>query len=91
MGLAGLGSGSQPHYEATDNLHIRDVIVSCPKLALHQLIQIQVMNLASYTMLQFYIYNTNPQVYDIINWLNKNLKVHFVLNFYKETRSDIET
>ena len=39
------GSGTQLHYEAPGNLHIREVIVTCSKLALAQLIQIQVMEL----------------------------------------------
>ena len=30
------------------------------------------------------IFITNHQVYDIANWLNKNLKMQFVLLFYKE-------
>ena len=60
-------------------------------LTLYQLIQILVMDSASYKMLKFYIYITNSQVYDIINWLNKNLKMHFVLYLYKGTSSDIET
>ena len=47
MGQAGLGSGTQPHYEAPGNLHIRVVIVTRSKLALGQLIQIQVMDSVS--------------------------------------------
>ena len=37
----------QPHYEAPGNLHITEVIVICPKLALGQLIQIQMMDSVS--------------------------------------------
>ena len=33
----------------------------------------------------------NPTLYDVITWLNKNLKTHIVWYFVKETRSDIET
>ena len=88
-------SGTQPHYEAPGNLQIRYVIVSCQKLAFGKLIQIQVMGSASDKILNLYIYIyiyiSNPQVYDIISWLNKNLKMHFVLYFYKRIRSDIET
>ena len=40
-------SGTQPHYEAPGNLQIRDVIVSCQKLAFGKLIQIQVMGSVS--------------------------------------------
>ena len=42
--------------------------------------------LSSDKILKFYIYIANN-----INWLNKNLKMHFVLYLYKEIRSDIET
>ena len=38
------------------NLQIGDVIVSCSKLALRQLFQIQVTGLASEKTLKFYIY-----------------------------------
>ena len=85
-----MGSGTQTH-EAPGNLHIRDVIVICPKLALGQLVQIQVMDSASDKILKFYIYITNPQVYGTISWLNKNLKIIFFVYLYKESRSDIET
>ena len=85
-----MGSGTQTH-EAPGNLHIRDVIVICPKLALGQLVQIQVMDSASDKILKFYINITNPQVYGTINWLNKNLKIIFFVYLYKESRSDIET
>ena len=51
--------------EATGNLHIGDVIVTCSKLALGQLIQIQVMDLASDKILKFYIHNKSSL--DIIN------------------------
>ena len=77
-----MGSGTQTH-EAPGNLHIRDVIVICPKLALGQLVQIQVMDSASDKILKFYIYITNPQVYGIINWLNKNLKIIFLYIFIR--------
>ena len=60
--------------EATGNLHIGDVIVTCSKLALGQLIQIQVMDSASDKILKFYIYNKSSL--DINNRLNKNLKMH---------------
>ena len=36
----GIVSGSQPYFEAPGSLHIVDVIVSCPKLAMGQLVQI---------------------------------------------------
>ena len=85
-----MGSGTQTH-EAPGNLHIRDVIVICPKLALGQLVQIQVMDSASDKILKFYINITNPQVYGTINWLNKNLKIIFFVYLYKESRSDVET
>ena len=42
----GWASGTQT-YEAPGNLHIRDVVVNCPKLTLGQLVQIQVMGSAS--------------------------------------------
>ena len=48
--------GPKPHYEAPGNLHIREVIVTCSKLALGQLIQIQVMDLVSDKILKIYIY-----------------------------------
>ena len=73
MDKAGPGGGTQPHFEAPGNLHIREVIVTCSKLSLGQLIQIQVMDLVSDKILNIYIYISNHQVYDIINWLNKNL------------------
>ena len=50
------GSETQPHVEAPDNLHIGDVIVSTPKLALGQLVQIQVIDTASDKILKSYIY-----------------------------------
>lgn len=31
------------------------------------------------------------KVYDLINWQNKNLKIHIVLYLEKESRSDIKT
>ena len=73
MDKAGPGSGTQPHFEAPGNLHITEVIVTCSKLSLGQLIQIQVMDLVSDKILNIYIYISNHQVYDVINWLNKNL------------------
>ena len=73
MDKAGPGGGTQPHFEAPGNLHIREVIVTCSKLSLGQLIQIQVMDLVSDKILNIYIYISNHQVYDVINWLNKNL------------------
>ena len=77
MDKAGPGGGKQPHFEAPGNLHIREVIVTCSKLSLGQLIQIQVMDLVSDKILNIYIYIyiyiSNHQVYDVINWLNKNL------------------
>ena len=33
LGWAGPSSGTQPHYEASYNLHIIEVIVTCSKLA----------------------------------------------------------
>ena len=56
MGKAGLGSGIQTHYEASGNLHIREVIVTYSKLALGQLIQIQVMDSVSDKIMKIYIY-----------------------------------
>ena len=67
-----VGSGTQPHYEAPGNLHIREVIVACSKLALGHLIQIQVIDSVSDKIWK-YIFISNHQVYVIINWLNKNL------------------
>ena len=46
----------QPHYEAPGNLHITEVIVICSKLALGQLIQIQVMDSVSDKIMKIYIY-----------------------------------
>ena len=66
--------GTQPHYKAPSNLHIGEVIVTCSKLALGQLIQIQEMDSLSDKILKIYIIS-NHQVYDIISWLNKNLIV----------------
>ena len=91
MESAQLGSGTQPHYEAPGNFHVGDLIVIRPKLAFAQPVQIQVMDLASEKILKFYVYITNHDVYDIINQLNKNLKVHFVFNLYNEIRSAIES
>ena len=31
----------------------------------------------------------NPKVYDVISWLNKNLKTHFVKYLEKDSRFDI--
>ena len=56
MDEAGPGSGTQPHYEAAGNLHIKEVIVFCSKLTLGQLIQIQVMDSVSDNILKLYIY-----------------------------------
>ena len=56
MDYAGPGSGTQPHHEAPGNLHIREVIVICSKLALGQLIQIQVMDSVSDKIMKIYIY-----------------------------------
>ena len=56
MGSAGSGSGTQPHYEAPGNLHIREAIVICSKLPLDQLIQIQVMHSVSDVILKIYIF-----------------------------------
>ena len=50
------GSGTQPHYEPPDNLHIREVIVTCSKLALDKLIQIQGMDSVSDKILKRYTY-----------------------------------
>ena len=61
------------------NLRIRDVIVSGAKWALGQLVQILLIDSASDKILKIYIYITNPQVYGIINWLNKNFKMHFFI------------
>ena len=52
----GRASGTPPHYEAPGNLEIGDVIVSCPKLALSQLVQIRVIDSASHKILTFYTY-----------------------------------
>ena len=71
LGLNSADGLSTAHYEAPGNLHIREVIVTCSKLALGQLIQIQVMDSVSDKTLNIYI--SNHQVYDIINRLNKNL------------------
>ena len=51
-----VGSGTQPHYEAPGNLHIREVIVACSKLALGHLIQIQVIDSVSDKILKMYVY-----------------------------------
>ena len=72
LGLNSADGLSTAHYEAPGNLHIREVIVTCSKLALGQLIQIQVMDSLSDKILKIYIIS-NHQVYDIISWLNKNL------------------
>ena len=56
MGQAGLGSETQPHYKTSGNLQIREVTVTCSKLALGQLIQNQVMGSASDKILKIYIY-----------------------------------
>ena len=56
LGWAGLGSGIQPHYEAPGKIHIAYVIVNCPKLALDQLVQVQVIDSASDKILKIYIY-----------------------------------
>ena len=71
LGLNSADGLSTAHYEAPGNLHIREVIVTCSRLAFGQLIQIQVMD--SVSDKTFNIYISNHQVYDIINWLNKNL------------------
>ena len=42
------------------------------------------MDSVSDKMFKFYINITNPQVYDIINQLNKNLKMHFILYFIRK-------
>ena len=55
LGWARLGSRTQPHYEAPGNLHIREVIVTCSKLTLGRLIQIQVMDSLSDKILKTYI------------------------------------
>ena len=55
-GLGWAGCETQPHYKAPGNLHIREVIITCSKLALGQLIQIQVMDLVSDKILKIYIY-----------------------------------
>ena len=72
MSEAGPASGTQPHYEPPGNFHIREVIVTCSKLALGQLIQIQAMDSVSDKILKYTLIS-NHQVYDIIRWLNKNL------------------
>ena len=56
LGWARLGSRTQPHYEAPGNLHIREVIITCSKSALAQLIQIQVINSVSDKILKIYTY-----------------------------------
>ena len=56
LGWAGSSSGTQLHYEAPGNLHIREVIVTCSKLALGQLIQVQVMDSVSDKILKIFIY-----------------------------------
>ena len=50
LGWAGLGSGTQPDYQAPGNLHIREVKVTCSKL-----IQVQVMDSVSDKILKIYI------------------------------------
>ena len=77
-----MGSGTQTH-EAPGNLQIGDEIVSSPKLVLSQLVQFQVMDSASDKTLKFYVYIKYPQVYRIINWLNKNLKIIFLYIFIR--------
>ena len=52
----GSDSGTQLHSEAPGNLHISEVIVTCSKLALGQLIQIQGMDWVSDKILKIYIY-----------------------------------
>ena len=49
-------SWTQPQFEAPGNLHIKEVMVTCPKLVLGQLIQIQVMDSVSDKILKIYIY-----------------------------------
>ena len=63
LGWAGPSSGTQSHYEAPGNLHIREVIVTCSKLALGQFIQIQLMDSVSDKILK-YIY-----LYQIIKFM----------------------
>ena len=53
---ASLGSGTQPHYEPPGKFHIREVIVTCSRLALHKLIQIQGMDSVSDKILNRYTY-----------------------------------
>ena len=55
-GLGWAGLWDSIHYEAPGSLQVRDVIVSCSKLALGQLVQIQVMDSVSDKILKFYIY-----------------------------------
>ena len=55
LGLNSADGLSTAHYEAPGNLHIREVIVTCSKLALGQLIQIQVMDSVSDKILKTYI------------------------------------
>ena len=52
----GLDSGTQSHFEAPSNLYIKEVIVTCSKLALGQLIQIQVMDSVNNKIFKIYIY-----------------------------------
>ena len=54
-GLAGPGSWIKYHYEAPGNLHIREVIVTCSKLDLGQLIQIHVMDSVRDKLLKTYL------------------------------------
>ena len=63
LGCAGPSSGTQSHYEAPGNFHIREVIVTCSKLALGQFIQIQLMDSVSDKILK-YIY-----LYQIIKFM----------------------
>ena len=63
LGCAGPSSGIQSHYEAPGNFHIREVIVTCSKLALGQFIQIQLMDSVSDKILK-YIY-----LYQIIKFM----------------------
>ena len=63
LGLNSADGLSTAHYEAPGNLHIREVIVTCSKLALGQLIQIQVIDSVRDKMFK------NIHLYQIIKFM----------------------
>ena len=74
LGCAGPSSGTQSHYEAPGNFHIREVIVTCSKFALGQLIQIQVMDIISCLNNFFYLFIRNLGL--ILKFVQKNQTSH---------------